>query len=167
MRHLTFCATLFIAVAISGCSGTPRPDGLPKLYPCTITITQEGKPLEGVSVSLYDPAITDRWAVGGQTNASGVATIHTHGQFLGTPAGRFKVVLTKTVTESDSVASDIEWASPKVRGDTRFYSLVGKEYINYETTPLEIVIDGKKRNESFDIGSVERILIQTFRAREM
>ena len=163
MKHLQIFATLLIAITIIGCSGAPRPDGLPKLYPCTITIKQDGKPLEDATVQLYDPTVTNRWTVSGVTNASGVAVMRTHGQFPGAPQGRFKVILSKTVTESDTIPGDGENAPPKSIGNTRIYSLVGKEYTKHESTPLEIIIENKKRNETCDIGNAERVLIETIK----
>lgn len=136
------------------------------MYPCTITIKQDDKPLEGASVQLYDPTVTDRWSVSGLTDSSGTATIHTHGRFPGVPQGQFKVVISKTVSEGETSWDD-DPAMMKPRGNTKVYSLVGKEYTDRESTPLEIVIDGKKRNESFDIGSGKRVLIQTIRPGDM
>ena len=160
MKHLPFFATLLIAITIIGCSDTPRPDGLPTLYPCTITIKQDGKPLEGADILLYDPAITDRWIVAGQTDTSGVAVLRTHGQFPGAPEGRFKVVVSKTESEGRGWSGDEPRATWE---DIKVYSFVAKEYGNRESTPLEIVIDGKKKSETFDLGTAERILIQTVR----
>ena len=167
MKHRTFFTafTAFFAVAaVIGCSGEQRPDGLPKLYPCTITITQDGQPLAEATVQLHDPAVTDRWTVSGLTNASGSAVMRTHGQFPGVPEGRFKIILTKTVLEGGSTDDETTPENArKPREAVKVYSLVGKEYTNRETTPLEIVIDGKKRSESFNIGRTERILIETIR----
>jgi hypothetical protein len=165
MKYRTFFAAFFAVAAVIGCSGEQRPDGLPKLYPCTITITQDGQPLAGATVILYDPAVTDRWTVSGLTNTSGTAVMRTHGQFPGVPEGRFKVVLSKTETEGkgwdDPDSPKRTWENIKV------YSFVAKEYGKHETTPLEIVVDGKKRSESFDIGRAERILIETIRQGDM
>ena len=164
MKHLPIFATLFIAISIIGCSGAPHPDGLPKLYSCTITIKQDGKPLEGAGVQLYDPTVTNRWTVSGVTNASGVAVIRTHGNFVGAPSGRFKVIVSKTVMEGGGGYDDtVPQKERKPLEPTRVYSLVGKEYTSRETTPLEIIIDSKKKSETFDLGTAERILIQTIK----
>ncbi|MFG0262836.1 MAG: carboxypeptidase regulatory-like domain-containing protein, partial [Novipirellula sp. JB048] len=75
---------------------------MPELYPATVTITQEGDGLADATVTLYpeDPALR-RWAVGGVTDENGTATLRTHVKFPGAPAGRFKVMVNKTVTEGD------------------------------------------------------------------
>ena len=165
MKHLQIFATLFIVVTVIGCSGAKRPDGLPKLYPCTITFTQDGQPLEGATIQLFDPAVTDRWTVSGATNASGTVAIRTHGQYPGAPQGQFKVVVSKTEMEGGGGGYDetVPAKDRKPLEPTKVYTLVAKEYTTRESTPLEIVIDGKKKSESFDIGKAERVLIQTIK----
>jgi hypothetical protein len=53
MFRILFSLTLFCTLfSVSGCKDSSRPEDLPKLFPCVITITQEGKPLEEASVEL-------------------------------------------------------------------------------------------------------------------
>lgn len=90
-----------LAMSACGC-GEQRPQGLPELYPASITITQGGENLAGATVSLFpeDTAIS-RWPVGGVTDESGKARLVTYGKFEGAPAGKFKVMVNKTVSEGD------------------------------------------------------------------
>lgn len=89
-----------LALAI-GC-GETRPDGMPELYPATVTVMQDGSPLPGAAVTLLpqDAALT-RWPVGGTTDDSGVVKLHTYSTYPGAPAGTFKVTVSKTTTEGD------------------------------------------------------------------
>ncbi|MDR2641689.1 MAG: carboxypeptidase-like regulatory domain-containing protein [Planctomycetaceae bacterium] len=89
----------FVLLAVSGCGDSSRPKDLPKLYPCVITITQEGKPLENAVVEL---AATDQNNSKYQsltlTNAEGKAVMSTYG-FAGTPIGKYKVIVRKNIDD--------------------------------------------------------------------
>lgn len=156
-KHLLIL--FLLVVVLAGCSRERRPEGFPKLYPCTVQITQDGAPVSGVNVSLVHPELTARWAVGAETDESGNATIRTHG-FDGAPKGRYKIVLSKTVTEGRGRLGD-EHGN---RGweDMKIMSLVGKEYETAEETPLEIEVK-KAARQSFEIGKAERRLVEVIR----
>ena len=36
-----------------GCTDSDRPSDMPKLYPCTVSVTQGGRPLEGAIVTFH------------------------------------------------------------------------------------------------------------------
>ena len=94
-NSIALVVSLGVLSLLLGCSSENRPPGMPKLYPASILITQEGQPLEGASVILVCVDESIRWLVSGQTNRDGVARLVTHGQFSGAPAGKFKVCVTK------------------------------------------------------------------------
>ncbi|MDR2641984.1 MAG: hypothetical protein LBC74_04245 [Planctomycetaceae bacterium] len=50
----------FVLLSVLGCGGSSGPKDLPKLYPCVITITQEGKPLDNAVVELAAAETTDQ-----------------------------------------------------------------------------------------------------------
>ena len=80
----------------SGCGGQKLPDGLPKLYPCKITIMdKDGNPMQDVIVSVNPEDSGNRWGASGQTDAQGVATIKTAGQYPGLSSGKYNVTLMK------------------------------------------------------------------------
>lgn len=131
-----------------GCGGDKRPDGMPKIFPCTLTLTQGGKPLPGAMVLLYSKGEPCPWTVGGTTDDNGEAVLKTHGKFNGAPKGEWTVVVTKNIIIYKNESDDI--------GDV--YSNVELDYTDKETTPLELKIDGKTK-QSFDVGSEVQILL--------
>lgn len=92
---------LLAAVAFTGC-GEPKPEGLPTLYPATIKVVQDGKPLEGATVTFVpEDASLTRWPIGGDTDAEGVVKLNTFHKYAGAPAGKYKVTVNKSVTTGD------------------------------------------------------------------
>ena len=100
-------AILCIALVISSLSGCdkPRPDGMPDLVGCTITLNySDGKPAQDVTVVLTPVSQgLDKWPSAGKTDASGKAKIVTYGQYPGAPEGEYKIVLKKVETARHSL----------------------------------------------------------------
>jgi hypothetical protein len=142
---LLFCATLI------GCGrNASRPDDLPKLYPCKITITQNGVALKDadVEIVLQDKTAKHRSA-SGVTNDNGVAELLTYG-FLGAPAGKYKVLVKKTVLEGAVEKTD-EFGVKHVSGG-KDYNLVNVKYQDENATDFEIEIKTGQNEFSFDVG---------------
>lgn len=89
-RHGFTCLALILMVA--GC-GKPK-ESLPELIPVTGTITWDGKPLVGAMVALIPLEGTPGAGANGSTDAEGkyVLRANTRNE-PGTPAGKYKVVL--------------------------------------------------------------------------
>jgi hypothetical protein len=109
---------LFLPIfVLIGCS-SPKPDGFPRVYPATITVTQDGKPLEGAVVILEHSAERTRWSAGGKTDATGSiqpATVQGNYSVPGVPAEDFLVTVTKSpVVEIDQTV-DPETLTPQER----------------------------------------------------
>jgi hypothetical protein len=66
------------------------PDGMPKRYPTTITITQQGQILPDAGVTLVSLGNSPKWVSGSLTDKHGNATIRTHGQYDGAPLGKLE-----------------------------------------------------------------------------
>ncbi|MDR3111184.1 MAG: hypothetical protein LBU65_16065 [Planctomycetaceae bacterium] len=99
-KHL-FIFTLLIAFAAIGC-GKNLPADWPKTYPCKITVTKGGVPLDGAMVTLTPTGGGGNYAIGGITDAQGVAVIqtsYTNYSEAGSPEGSFKVTITKSLPE--------------------------------------------------------------------
>jgi hypothetical protein len=137
---------------VAGCNGKKTPDGLPKLYPCEITVIQDGKPLAGATVILFSEDNSVTWGVSGGTLENGVAVMYTHGDFKGAPAGKYKVVITKTVIENQPTQEQLQ--NPNFAGSFGdSYDTVALKYKNMEKTPLRIEVKTQKTIENFDIGT--------------
>ena len=137
MQKIIIALILIAAMSITGCGkNNSRPSDLPQLFPCVLTITQEGNPLDGAYVTLIPMEESNaKYQASSVTNKSGEATIVTYG-FDGVPAGKYKVCVRKVVGEED-----------------REYQLVEPKYSDPLNTPHEIEIIGKKMPPaSFDVG---------------
>jgi hypothetical protein len=151
---IVFCGLLIIA----GCSSS-RPSDLPKLADVTITITQEGKPLSGAMVTLVDVAqsAATTYSAGGVTDGNGVCQLYTHGQYKGSPHGKFKVRVSRTETiprrtrKPKSAEENEEMMKSFQENPPKTYQFVEKIYTDAKTTPLEIEINGST-TKNFDVG---------------
>jgi hypothetical protein len=131
---------------------------LPKLTPVTLTITQEGQPLSGATVTLIAADQPQTWYPTGITNEKGNVELFTNGKYKGAPKGKYKVTVTKIHTEPSQFGTPLEEGQPgyeewsaKVSQETRAaYSVVEKKFTDANTTPLEIEIPS--RTSSFDLG---------------
>lgn len=143
---LVLCAALTF---VGGCS-RPKPDGMPKLVPCTVRVTQEEEPLAGATVELLGDE-NFKWTVSGTTDAQGNAKIHTHGDYPGAPEGSYKVAVSKQVVEQEEVDESQMSASYVPSGGTA-YNCVDPQYGKADTTPLTIDVKGKT-SAAFDVGA--------------
>jgi len=161
----TSLVSLLATILLSGCGGPARPADLPPLYPCTVTVLQDGQPLsEGVvSLSSTDPSF--KWAVFAQLDASGKGKLFTQGLYPGAPEGEYKVVISKeeTVTEQigPAVVRQGEFGEETIT-PTRatVYTLVEKDYADAATTPLSITIAKKGNDQQFECGKPVRELLR-------
>jgi hypothetical protein len=165
----TLIISLFVVCTISGCSKEQRPVGFPTLYPCQITITQGGQPLEGALVRLMPESGKSEWVISGKTDAGGVAKVSTHGKFSGAPEGTFKVCVAKTYEtpsqfqppKEDAPYEDWEAWRGQVNSEKRpRYHLVKPEYDDVRRTSHSIVVVKGKNRQTFDVGEAVEIAVQ-------
>ncbi|MCF0234592.1 MAG: hypothetical protein HUK22_06390 [Thermoguttaceae bacterium] len=140
-------AAILAGVCVVGCA-KPKPDGMPKLVPCSVKVTQEGTPVEGATVGFFADGF--EWGAAGTTDASGVAQMYTRGTYPGSAEGEFKVTIQKSVVEPVDV-SQMTSASVTPTGGTAF-DYVDLQYKTAESTPLTITVSGKTKAE-FDVGA--------------
>ena len=134
---------------IAGCGGGPkRPDGMPELYKTTITVTQADSPLADAMVVLkLANGSQSQWYSGGVTDANGVVTVSTQGDFPGAPAGNYKVLVSKTATEPN----------PKDSERNLTFDMVEPQYANVARTPLEIEVKSGLENAfTLDVGPASK-----------
>ncbi|MDR3109520.1 MAG: carboxypeptidase-like regulatory domain-containing protein [Planctomycetaceae bacterium] len=148
---------------LTGCYYQPKlPSDIPPLTNCKITVTQDGVPLAGAVVSLESIDGGEKWRVGSTTDADGTAVPFTNGLFSGVPQGKYKIIVSKIESDTDTRPQEPE------AGDTGYdewqkkyanvpppssYSVVEKRYTTTSTTPHKIEVSGKKTIEiKIDIG---------------
>ena len=155
------CSYLFV---FAGCSAQKTPDGMPALYPCTILLTMDGRPLDEASVTLH-PMEQSGYSAGGTTNASGAVEIMTGGQYRGVPVGQYKVTVTKTVlvfdpgfepenikiTPSGDEVQDRKARFLIAQDHSKHVPLVAPNYFKNDETPLEIEVASRKNRFEFKI----------------
>lgn len=104
MRY--FILLLFLSNVV-GCSRLERPNGLPELYPCSVTATFGGQIIENVSVQLKSVTPENKWQAGGKTDSQGVAILSTAVGFEGVPEGKYIVSFTKTETRGGFTVAEM------------------------------------------------------------
>jgi hypothetical protein len=161
MKKTIFAALLIFVTIIIGCGDNSRPVDLPTLYQCTITITQDGNTLEKAIVRLESVDSTNaKYLASAITDENGVALMKTYG-YLGSPIGKYKVVVTKIVEEIT------EYKLSKSSGEkepvkSKKFRLIETQFTSAETTSLEIEITGNEKNvtKTFDVGKTVKVLVE-------
>jgi hypothetical protein len=152
--------------SIIGCqSNDEKPADLPRLIPCKITITQEGLPLEGASVTLSLVGGIQQWYLSGLTDSSGNIDFYTNGRYRGVPAGKYKIVVAKLDTEpskfphapSEDDPQYSKWLEQSQQEVRANFQLIEPIFTKAETTTLEIeVTNNKETIGTFDVGKKVR-----------
>lgn len=162
MKRLFALLCLCLIVVMSGC-GEKAPDGFPKIFPCQITVTDGGTPIDGVAVKLTPDQPMNNITVYGTTDASGKVAVTTlQGTFgkEGAPEGGYTVTLTKFNPVEVKELSDDEFykmsaqeratrsaAAKKEREAAR----VVPEVLSKATSPLKLTVDSSGGNLEVDI----------------
>lgn len=163
MKKIAIIFSLFAVAALAlttGC-GQKLPAGMPKLYPTTVTITVDGKPVADAYVTAYpdDPAFT--WPLGGMTDANGQISFIVDGKFEGAPAGELTICVKKTRNETgptfdtprptgEGLAAIQAWEAQCEKERSEFL-VVGTDYNAKETSPLKMTIAKGSNAQTFDI----------------
>ena len=137
-----FCCVLFLAGCAEG--GRAKPKDLPRLFPCTLTFTQENMPLEGASIVLRSDS---KWAVAGKTNEKGEVKLATNGFYNGVPEGTYKITVRKIVVVMNEATGDV----------AKQTDVIPDQFKSEATTPLEIEIGVGDNNKTFDLGKATSI----------
>lgn len=149
---------IFSIFLFSGCTKSSRPDDLPPLFPCTITVTQDGANLADALVELV-PQDSIPYSPSSMTDSDGDAVLKTYG-FSGAPAGKYKIVVRKTI-EDDIVHGTDEYGNQAVVSSTR-YNLVEDTYTQAKQTPheIEVASNSKGTKLTIDVGKAIREAIK-------
>jgi len=150
---------LFLAILLyTGCSRNDgRPADMPKLYPVTISIIQDGQPLDGATVTLIAKT-PSTYGTASATTVAGTAKIRTYG-YDGVPAGDYTVLVEKRVTEGErEIIQEGMGVVGMVGG--RVYQLVDAQFTTQATTPFSIsVAERRGATETFDVGTAIRLFL--------
>jgi hypothetical protein len=157
MKNIKFTFFLLLSVFLCwGCGG--RPNDVPEMFPCKITVKNGKSPIERVSVTLGLEQGNSGWSSRGVTNSFGVAEIKTvrlNWQGTGVPVGKYIVILAKEPDTSSIETRDYELMSMDER---ERYSLEMEKKIavlpreipirlsQFTTSPLRITVENKKEN---------------------
>jgi hypothetical protein len=150
---------------LTGCS-QKLPEGMPKLYPTKLTLTQENTPLAGAVVQIFanDPSLA-KWGASGVTDTNGVVELKVNAKYKGVPAGTYKVTVAKKEIEPHPHP---EWGNLP-DGDPKFhqyraesmklksYDFVEMKFGSLNTTPLEIEVKTGSNNISLGVGGPIRL----------
>lgn len=160
--------TLLMSLLLTGC-GEKRPDGMPPLTPCELTVTQENAPLIGATVSLIPADGMAKWNIVSITDEKGIAKIMTNGQYNGVPEGNYKIIIMKIEEEAKTGPAvpkpgepgyDEAVANLGNKPSAKRYFLIDKKFTNPASTPLSIEIKGTAPlKQNLDAGKTVRIAL--------
>jgi hypothetical protein len=140
---------LFLFVFICGCNWRHnKPEGFPeRLYSCEITVTQDGTPLKGAFVELFNQDENKKnWGTSGISDEKGKVKIYTYGKWKGAPEGLFNVTINLQEIEEN--------------GNKQItYSLIDEIFVKPETTPLKLEIK-RKTKQTFDVGAPKKNIVK-------
>ena len=142
----TFLAILLLMGCFLGCNQVKRPNGLPETFPVTITIMQDGVPLEGaiVRTAVENTALAQWNGAGARiTNASGKTEMYSYG-FKGLIAGEHKIVVNKEICHRPPDVTDtVMYDEYEFFVDQKFWSA--------NTTPLTIDVQSGTKAFTLDV----------------
>ena len=158
MKKIFLLSTgMTLAILLIGCGSQKMPDGMPKLYPLTLNVTQEGKPLPEATVSLFSIDGVNTWNSGGMTKTDGTLVVFTRGKYAGVPAGKYKVTV-------DCVMSDVPRPKEATMEEIMEhgkkhpeYRVVPLPYTDRKTTSLEIEVAKGTNRLNIDIPETVKI----------
>ena len=159
MRKAFLLVAICVALTFStSCKREKRPDGMPDIYPCSIRVVQDGKPLADAEIAIVssDPQIA-RFPCGGITDANGIAELKTM-TFKGAPKGSFKVVVSKVewINRPSCYEEAQKNQSEGIKEES--YDLVDRKYGDSSTTPLKIEIQENALEPiEIDVGEAVRV----------
>jgi 5-hydroxyisourate hydrolase-like protein (transthyretin family) len=143
--------TVFLTVFCPACNNRPklkRPEGMPELQSCSVTVTFGGNPKEGVLVTLM-PEGGSKWKPSGTTDSDGTAIPDASFGFKGAPTGKYTVTFT-CITDNPNY-------DEKKTNSRRFLSLIPLKYGQGKSTETVEVKAGDKNNFSFALDAGEEM----------
>ncbi|MDR0336871.1 MAG: hypothetical protein LBI18_07260 [Planctomycetaceae bacterium] len=109
MNNTLSILLLLVALLLSGCNN--KPDNVPEIFSCTISVTNGSTPIADVFIVVAPEVGGAEWSMSGTTNTNGIATIRTSRlgwQGNGIPAGTYRVSLSKIPTVPEISAEEYQ-----------------------------------------------------------
>lgn len=157
-RSVSTWLLLTALAVLCGCKKEFVPEGMPKVYPTTLHITQEGEPLSNATVKLHpeSPELAP-WHAGGKTDEKGEVVLFTINQYRGVAEGKFKVCVEKI----DMVDPNEKAGNHHVYlGPPRYFSIVDVKLRSPEKTTLEIDVKPGENSMEFEVGKPVRVPVR-------
>ena len=138
--------TVFLLLLTIGCARLPEmPKEMPKLTPCIVMVTLDGKPVEGVGVYFQPPVAlnsdTVSWPSAGKTDAEGMTVMKTAAHYDGVVPGEYIVSLRKHAPE-EFTADGMALPAKSLLPD-RYAPGKSKEHVSVTTEKKEYVFELK------------------------
>lgn len=153
VQYIFLMVVAIATVGSFGCSKTKLPEGMPKLYPCALTIHYaDGSAVDGATVGLY-PADSGQWPGGGVTDKNGVVQAKTNGTYNGIAEGKYKVTVSKKEIPPIEAAKSMEEAMSRTTPQPVI--LVAPIFSDSQTTPLEVEIKQGKFSATLEVNKPE------------
>jgi hypothetical protein len=120
---------------VMGCRRLERPEGMPDLTPCTISVTFGGEIMEDVGIILTPIDKTNNWSAAGKTDKEGKTVLKTRLYFNGVAPGNYTISFQKYAEpelSADGMALPAKLLIPK-----KYTSGNSKEIIEVTTDKSE------------------------------
>lgn len=159
-RSLLVLLVVLSFTVVSGCYREKKPAGFPKIYPCSIVLTQKDKPCADAMITLMSKNKEyERWSIAGTSDNKGVAIITTEGKFIGAPVGEYKVVVMKQETERKEIKNA---GNEKEFIIGKSWSYVPLDYSDPEKTTLSATVVKGKNEIKIDLGEAVKIKMESY-----
>jgi hypothetical protein len=145
---------------LTGCNKEAQPKGLPKLYPTTLTIIQDGVPLVDANIVVVNENYASNpWSAGGVTDERGQVHLRTEGKYSGAPAGTYKVMVTKIEEPDIELPEDStspEYIKKIKEIENNTFAVVDDKFTKLDATPLKVEITPSSKNFELDVSPAVR-----------
>jgi hypothetical protein len=157
-------AVLVICLFAMSCSSPKKPDGFPsKLVPFSVTLQNEGNPVQGASVALVDET-AQAYSVIAYTNSNGVAqfatSINTYSK-KGVPPGNYKAIITHIPKAPSELPSEqrgkmsmeeTDAYNAKISAEiAAMPKIIPEQWCNIQNTPIKITVSEGGGNAVIEI----------------
>ncbi|MDR1270918.1 MAG: carboxypeptidase-like regulatory domain-containing protein [Planctomycetaceae bacterium] len=152
-------------LSLTACREETLP-GMPKRYPASLTVIQDGKPLADAQVVLINIDPNSNWSGGGNTDKNGVVQLRTLGQFNGIPEGTYKVGVSKIAYPAHiEIPAEVPYGDKEAMKE---YNRLVKEYedntfivveqkFSIDNSNIQVTISPENLKTTVDVSPTVRI----------